>query len=122
MVAAKRECEDLKEGVWLEPIQAVLKKNTNQACTDKHRHVMRKLVLDGGWVQKRLYDSGLSDDKTCRGCNRGEDTGKHRMSQINWASRNKGSRHQKGIASHTLSESNWRSSHLSVRKGGVGAC
>ena len=28
---------------------------------------------------KRLYDIGLSDEKTCRGCNREEGTEKHRL-------------------------------------------
>ena len=61
--AAKHECEELKEGVWLEPIQAVLRSKTNEAWTDKHRYVMRKLVVEGRWVQKRLYDTGWSDEK-----------------------------------------------------------
>ena len=29
--AAKHECEELKEGVWLEPIQAMLRRRTNEA-------------------------------------------------------------------------------------------
>ena len=45
--AAKHECEELKEGVWLEPIQAMLRRKTNEAWTDKHRIVMRKLVVEG---------------------------------------------------------------------------
>ena len=36
--------------------------------TDKHRNVLRKIVVDGGWVQRRLYDIGWSDDKKCQGC------------------------------------------------------
>ena len=43
--AAKHECEELKEGVWLEPIQALLRRQTNEAWTDKHRNVTRKLVV-----------------------------------------------------------------------------
>ena len=50
--AAKHECEELEEGVWLEPIQAVLRRQTNEVWTEKHRHVTRKLVVEGGRVQK----------------------------------------------------------------------
>ena len=72
--AAKHECEELQEGVWLEPIQAMPWRRT---WTDKHRHVMRKLVVDAGWVQKRLYDIAWSDEKKCRGRNKEEGTEKH---------------------------------------------
>ena len=51
-LAATHEGAELKE-VWLEPIQAML----------KHRNAMRKLVVEGGWVQKRLYDIRWSDQK-----------------------------------------------------------
>ena len=68
--AAKHECEELKEGVWLELIQAMLRPKTNEAWTDKHRNVTRKLVVEGGWLQKRLSDIGWSDKKRCRGCNK----------------------------------------------------
>ena len=40
--AAKHECEELKERVWLEPIQAMLRRKTNESCTDKLRNAMRK--------------------------------------------------------------------------------
>ena len=46
--------------------------------TDKHRKVMRKLVVEGGGVQKRLYDIEWSDDKMCRGC--GNEKGKEKRS------------------------------------------
>ena len=49
--AAKHECGELKEGVWLEPIQALLRRKTNDAWTDKYLNVTRKLVVEGGWVQ-----------------------------------------------------------------------
>ena len=44
--AAKHEYEELKEVVWLEPIQVVLRRKTNESWTDKHRNVTRKLVVD----------------------------------------------------------------------------
>ena len=77
--AAKQECEELTERVWREPIQALLRRKTNAAWTDKHCNVMRKLVVEGGWAQKRLYDIYWSDEKKCRGCNKEEGTEKHRL-------------------------------------------
>ena len=52
-LAATHEGAELKEGVWLEPIQAML----------KHRNAMRTLVVEGGWVQKRLHKIRWSDQK-----------------------------------------------------------
>ena len=60
--AAKDEYEELKEGIWLEPALALLRRKTTDEWTDKHRHVARKLVLEGGWVQKRLFDIGWSNE------------------------------------------------------------
>ena len=51
--AIKNECEKSKEGVRLEPIQAVLRRKTNELWIDEHLNVMRKLVVEGRWVQKR---------------------------------------------------------------------
>ena len=65
--ATTHECEELSKGVWLALMRAVLR---DEKWTDKHRNVMRKLVVEGGWVQKRLYDIGWSDEKKCRGCNK----------------------------------------------------
>ena len=50
-------------------------KKTTETWTDKHR----KLVVEGGWVQIRLYDVGWSDEKKCRGCNKEEGTEKRRL-------------------------------------------
>ena len=76
--AAQHECEELKKGVWLDPSRALLQRKTEEEWTEKHRNVMRKLVVEGGWVQKRLYHIGWSDEKKCRGCNNEEGTEKHR--------------------------------------------
>ena len=43
--AAMRDCEELKEGVRLEPIQAMLRRKSNEEWTDKRRYVMRGLVV-----------------------------------------------------------------------------
>ena len=47
--------------------------------TEKHRNVARKLVLEGGWVQKKLYDIGWSDESECQACHKEEGTEKHRF-------------------------------------------
>ena len=47
--------------------------------TEKHRHVARKLVLEGGWVQKRLFDMAWSDESKCQACHKEEGTEKHRL-------------------------------------------
>ena len=57
----------------------MFRRKINEAWTDKNRNVTRKLVVKGGWVQKRLYDTGWSDEKKCRGCNKEEGTEKHRL-------------------------------------------
>ena len=64
--AAKHEYEELKEGIWLELALAMLRKKTKEDWTEKHRHVARKLVLEGAWVQKRLFDIGSSDESKCQ--------------------------------------------------------
>ena len=48
------ECDELMEGVWLEPIQAMLQRRTNKTWTDKHRHVTRKLVVEGLGAEKSV--------------------------------------------------------------------
>ena len=134
--AAKHECEGLKDGVWLEPTQPVLRRKTNEVWTDKHRHATRKLVVEGGWVQTRLYDTGWSDEKKCRGCNREK---KHREAQAVPLSVREGSwepdpkmigemvsngptrRSRVGSGKvesrrTPLSESNWRKSHVWVQR------
>ena len=71
--------EELKEGVWPHPVRAMLRRKISGEWTDKHRSVMRKLVVEGGRVQRRLYDTGLSGEKKCRGCNNEEGREKHRL-------------------------------------------
>ena len=53
----KHEYEELKEGIWLDPTLAMLRRRTKEEWTDKHRNVARMLVFEG-WVQKRLFDIG----------------------------------------------------------------
>ena len=77
--AAKHECEELKDGVWLKPALAAMRMKTKDDWTDKHRHVARKLVLEGGWVQKRLFDIGWSNESKCHACHKEEGSEKHRL-------------------------------------------
>ena len=52
--AAKHECEQLKEGVWLEANQPLLRRKTNEVWTDENSNVTRKLFVARRWAQKRL--------------------------------------------------------------------
>ena len=73
--AAKHELEALKEGVWMEPQRAMLRRKTNTQAPTRDEEIGR----EGEWVQKRLYNVGWSDEKKCRGCNKEEGTEKHRL-------------------------------------------
>ena len=77
--AAKHEYEELKEGAWLEPGLALLRKKVKENWTEKQRNVARKIFLLGGWTQKRLFDVGWSDVNQCQACQREEGTEKHRL-------------------------------------------
>ena len=67
---AKHECTELMEGMWLE------RKKTNEEWTEKHRNVARKLILEGGRVQRRPLDIGGSDESKCQACRKEEGTEK----------------------------------------------
>ena len=45
---------ELKEGTWLEPTLALLRRGTKEVWTDTHRNVARKLIVEVGWVQGRF--------------------------------------------------------------------
>ena len=77
--AAKHEFEELKEGIRLEPALVSLLKKRKEEWTDEHRNVPGKLVLEGGCVQKRLFDIGWSDGSECQACHKEEGTEKHRL-------------------------------------------
>ena len=62
--AAKHEYEELKEGIWLEPALALVRKKTKE----KRRNVARESFLEGGWVQKRLFDISWSDGSKRQAC------------------------------------------------------
>ena len=46
----------------------MLRRRTKEVWTETHRNVARKMVLDGRWVQKRLFDIGWSDEGKRQGC------------------------------------------------------
>ena len=54
--AAQHEHEELKDRAWLEPGLALLRKKVRENWTEKHRNVARKIFLEGGWTQKRLFE------------------------------------------------------------------
>ena len=76
--AAKHEYEELNEGAWLEPVLALLQKKAKENWTEKQRNVARKIFLEGGWTQKRLFDFGWSDTSQCQACKK---RGRNRKAQ-----------------------------------------
>ena len=55
------EHEKLKEGAWLEPALAFCERKPKENWTEKHRNVAKKIFLEVGCTQKRLFDIGWSD-------------------------------------------------------------
>ena len=129
-VPLQHEYEELKEGIWLEPALELLRKKT-----EKHRNVARKLVLEGGWVQKKVYDTGWSDESKCQACHKEEGTEKHRLYHCRewhevrqgipeafrkWEQKAETSKKewkwQRGVVTHPLSESQWNRGHFSMTK------
>ena len=100
------ETRDLDICAWSQPKQC------------RHCDVMRELVVEGGWVQKRMYDIGWSNEKICRGCDKEEGKEKHRPSSVEgrrnqipeklgrWEQRARTSKEdwkwQRGITSHAV--------------------
>ena len=95
----------------------------------------RKILLEGGWTQKRLFDIDWSDTNQCQACKKEEGTEKHspyhcpewyelrreipevfrkleqkaRTSKKEW-------KWQRGIVTHPPSESQWNRGHFSMIK------
>ena len=55
---------------------ALLRKKVRENWTVKHRNVARKILLEGGWTQKRLFDIAWSDTSQCQACKKEEGTEK----------------------------------------------
>ena len=77
-LVAKHEYQELKEEAWLEPGLALFRKKVRENWTEKHHNVARKIFLDGGWTQKRLFDIFWSDTRQCQACKKDEGTEMHR--------------------------------------------
>ena len=58
--------------------RALLRKKVEENWTEKHRNVARKIFLEGGWTQKRLFDIGWSDLRQCQSV---PGAGRHRKAQ-----------------------------------------
>ena len=55
------------------------RKKAREDWTEKQRNVARKIFLEGGWAQKRLFGVGWSDVSQCQACHKEEGTEKHRL-------------------------------------------
>ena len=78
MLAKKHEIRDFEEGIWFEPIKALLKRKLNRIWTTRHAAQARSCVINGAWTHKRLYDMNCADSKCCKCCH-AEGTAKHRL-------------------------------------------
>ena len=133
--AAKHEYEELKEVIWLERSLGLLRQKTKEEWTENHRTVARKLVLEGGWLRKKLFDVGWSDKSECQACHEEEVTEKHRLCHCpDWyevrreipdtfrkceekaRTSKKEWKWQRGTVTHPLSESQWDRGLFSLKK------
>ena len=64
----KHECEELKEGVWLGPVQALLRRKSLCSWTDWHR-IDEKMGRGSRMGAEGIVRHYWSDDQTCQGCN-----------------------------------------------------
>ena len=133
--AAKHEYEEPKEGVWLGSARVLLRKKVRGEWTEKHRNVARKIFLEGGWTQKRLFDICWSDASQCQACHMEGGTEKHRLYQCSewheirreipeafrkWEQKARTSKKEwkwsRVIVAHPLSESQWNRGHSTKKK------
>ena len=94
----------------------------------------RKVFLEGGWTQQRLFDIGWSDVSQCQACQLEEGTEKHRLYHCpEWyevrreipqvfrtleqkARTSKEWKWHRGMVTHPLSESQWNRGHFSMER------
>ena len=127
------EVEHECEGIWLESIQAMLLMNTNESWTDKHCIVMRKLVVEGrcredcmtlaGRTKRGVKDMVLKKARRNTECSTVHPGGRFEARSLSGKGNgNNGQTRRRRIGNgtkasrRTWSGSNWRKSHLSVRK------
>ena len=58
-----------------------MRKKPVEEWTEKHRNVARIFFGEGGWVQKRLFDIGWSDESKCQACHKEDGTEKLKLYQ-----------------------------------------
>ena len=133
--AAKHEYEELKEGIWLEPALALLRRKRNEEWTEKHRNVARHFLWkeagcrkDSSTLVGRIKGSAkpairrkaqkstgsttvqngtTSDGRFQRLSESGSK--KERTSKEEW-------KWQSGLVAHPLSGGQWKRCHVSVKK------
>ena len=76
--AAKHEYEELKEGAWLEPGLALVRKKEKEIGLKSIEWLGRSFWKEVG-RKKRLFDIEWSDNSQCQACQREEGTEKHRL-------------------------------------------
>ena len=73
--AANHEYEEVKEGAWIEPALALLRKKAKGVWTEKHRNVARKIFLEGGLDAEETFRYWLVG---CEPMSSLPDEGRHR--------------------------------------------
>ena len=56
-----------------------MRKKVRETWTEKHRNVVKKIFLEGGWTQKKLFSIGWTDISRCQVCHMEEGTKTHRL-------------------------------------------
>ena len=114
--AAKHECEELKEGVWLARTNPGGAAKEDQRSVDRHRNVMRKLVVEDeyrkgcttlvGQTKRSVRDVTKKKAQRSIACvTTRVASGKTSKKYWKW---------QRGMKSHPPSEGNWKKSHLTA--------
>ena len=48
----------MTEGIWFDPVEALLRKRINEDWTDRHRNVLKIIVVEGDGCKKRYEVAG----------------------------------------------------------------
>ena len=107
-VAAKNEDEELKEGIWLEPAVALLRKKTKEGWTDKHRSTARKLILVGQMKTSAKHVTKRKALKVPRRSQTGDSTGFQKVGAKSENLKERAEVAKRYCDAHPLSESQCR--------------
>ncbi|CAK0823664.1 unnamed protein product, partial [Prorocentrum cordatum] len=66
------------DSLFVEPVAALLKRPLSKKWTLEHQTRARNLWCGGTWPQRRLFDKGAAEDRTCKACHEHEGTDRHR--------------------------------------------